>query len=268
MSHWSYRFPKPARFVNSRLFLLVAVPISLTLVALAVVGTSQLVGHLMAAAYEPQGPGPSIASTTEDSASSPPPLRSEPAAEPTPQTTEQLAVGFTCWNGSSVSDLGECPRPRKDSQAFSYLEYVYPAVAEFDGECERRSTPKKYDDVAAYFNCPMPGVTNVRFRYWRDISEAEHHYDEDDAKFGGARMYDVIIGDQWADGWVRTYDTPDKGRLTVTMFLPEHHLSLSVEGKSTKAIWAEFERTRIRPVEEMLGYPTAEGPSVTLLGRG
>ena len=190
-----------------------------------------------------------------------------PSEEPVSPTTEPVAVEFTCWNGDTVLGLSDCARPRNDSEAFAYLAYVYPAVADLGRECEQRKTPKKYSDVAAYVNCPVSGVSNVRYRYWRNADDANGHYDDDAETFNGGSPYEVYIGDQLVDGWVRDYGLPQDGSLTVTMFLPDQHLSLSIEGKTTKALWAEFDQTRIRPVQEMLGYPSAEGPSVTLLGR-
>lgn len=274
MAHWSYSYPRAARFVRSRAFLLVAIPVVLGLIAGVVIAISQLVGR---------PPVPTAGGTSSENPSSgdgrvqatvQPTLGTSNAEVPVPPTKSELvpagptAVGFTCWNGDAVLDLTKCARPRTDAQAFKYLEYVYPGLADVVGRCERRPTPKKYSDVAAFLNCPVAGVSNVRYRYWRDRDDANGHYAEDDKKFDGASPYAVYIGDQRVGGWVRAYNKSDDGLLTVTMFLPEQHLSLSIEGKSMKGLWAEFERTMIRPVGEILGYPSADGPSLTVLGRG
>lgn len=215
--------------------------------------------------------GPVVPATTASSAGIEPEGASEsPAAtaEPEEQVTVPSSVKVICWTGELAIDLDACARPSTDAEAFEYLEYVYPAVAELIDSCELTPTPEKYSDVAASMNCPVDGVSNVRFRYWRDLDDAIGHYSEDETKYDADHAYDVYIGDQLVYGWVRTYSVPNDGLLTLTMFLPDHHLSLSIEGKSTKVLWAEFERTRIRPVEEMLGYTSADGPSVALLGRG
>lgn len=275
MAHWSYTYPRAARFLRSRIFLLVAIPVALALLAGVVVGATQLIGNLASSfAARNASPGYSRADNSqtdrvaEQATATAGTESPDTRTETDPVTAKPAAVTYKCWNGDTVSKLSKCARPRTDAQVYKYLKYVYPAVADLAGKCKKKPTPKKYSDVAAYLNCSVSGVSNVRFRYWRDLDDANGHYGQDEKKHDGARPYTVNIGGQQVDGWVRAYNKPDDGLLAVTMFLPEHHLSLSIEGKSTKRLWAEFERTTIRPVEEMLGYPSADGPSVTVLGRG
>ncbi len=199
-----------------------------------------------------------------------PPETAGPSTEADAATTEPAVpvVEYSCWDGEVVADLGDCRGPRTDAEAYAYLAYVYPRVAEVKADCEKKKTAAVYSDVAAFLNCPGEGVSTVRYRYWRNLDDAEDHYAKDARKYDAAKAHDVYVGDQSVGGWVRSYNIPEDGVLTLTMFVPELHLSLSIEGKSTSALWDEFERTRIRPVDEILGHRAGQEPSVALLGRG
>lgn len=94
---------------------------------------------------------------------------------------------------------------------------------------------------------------------------ATGHYDAKFTKKSTLATYDVSIGGQPATGWIKTDKDTAKGpggikRVVLTMWLPDQHLSMSVEGNTKTSMWAAFDLVRIRPLAQLLGHPDGTEP--------
>ena len=104
------------------------------------------------------------------------------------------------------------------------------------------------------------GDALIRYRYWASAADAEQHYGAKFTKKSTLATYTVAIAGAPANGWIKTDKDTVKGpggikRVVLTMWLPDQHLSLSVEGNTKASMWAAFDLARIRPLDQMLGHP-------------
>lgn len=212
----------------------------------------------------PDGEQPS----QEPSAITPTPIEPSPIT-PTPilpTPTIPPPVGFACWDAGEADSLAACPTPQSREQAWQYLRYVYPSLARHDSCKQSDSTGKSdYQGVTVMWECEL-GDSLLRYRYWVDPADAERHYGR---KFSDstAETYDVAIGGQAVEGWVKTSveaiakQSDGSKRYVATMWLPGLQLSMSAEGNDTTAMWNAFELVRIRPLEQVNGHQLGSNPS-------
>ncbi|MCW5954087.1 MAG: hypothetical protein KIT69_17690, partial [Propionibacteriaceae bacterium] len=216
-------------------------------------------------------PAPTLAPPSPDGEqpSEEPPATTPTPIAPTPITPTPIvppSVGFACWDTSEADSLAACPTPQSREQAWQYLRYVYPSLARHNSCKQSDSTGKSdYQGVTVMWECEL-GDSLLRYRYWVDPSDAERHYGRK-FKDSTAGTYDVAIGGQAVEGWVKTSEeaiakqTDGSKRYVATMWLPELQLSMSAEGNDTTAMWNAFELVRVRPLEQVNGHQLGSNPS-------
>lgn len=186
---------------------------------------------------------------------------SSPAATSAPPST--APAGLTCWDGSAAA--GDCPQPADSDAAWRYLQYVFPSIATHSECTPMDSTGKAdYTGFTVMWDCEL-GDALLRYRFWEKASDATGHYGRKFNAKSTRAVYDVLIGGEPVKGWLKTDKDTVKGpggvkRVVATLWLPDQRLSLSIEGNSTKALWAAFDQVRIRPVDQVLGHPANETP--------
>lgn len=165
--------------------------------------------------------------------------------------------------------------PSTKDAAWDYLSYAYPSFATHSGCTKYVSAAKAgYSGFTVMWECEL-GDALIRYRFWEKTSDADQHFG---SKFSAKRVlktYDILVGGEPANGWLKTDRTTTKGpggvkRVVLSVYLPDEHLSLSVEGNTTKSMWSAFDLVRIRPAAQALGHATGEEPTeapITAEGR-
>lgn len=156
MAHWSYEHPELARFVRSRKLL----PI-VAVLALAALGG---LGWGAVAIGRGATPAPAAANAGGGSAAA---VSLTPVAERPASVTPELKQAH-CWDGSAAQDLSMC----SDPLGAAGLRYIYPAFGD-KGSCKAMSYRK---NTTVTFDCTFRKHELVRYRWWRDTSEAEGHF--------------------------------------------------------------------------------------------
>ncbi len=243
------------------------------------VGVAFATGLIGAPASKAAGQ-PSLSSTPSGPPSSASPAASTPA-NPTPSDTPSSSAALPtpaatlCWDGSTITDGSACPAPSGKDADWSYLQYAYPSIATHS-DCQQVSSTGNgaYKKPTVMWECEL-GDALIRYRYWEGLSDAEHHYGTKFTKKTTLASYDVTIGGAPANGWIKTDKKTTDGpggvkRVVLTMWLPDQHLSMSVEGNTKSSMWAAFDLARIRPLAQILGHPDGTDPdeaALTAVGR-
>lgn len=187
-------------------------------------------------------------------------------ASPTPATTTSATTtGFTCWDNTTVTSISACRLPLGEDAAWNYLKYVYPSVASHPDCAKDEYVGTAYTGFTVMWECEL-GDSMIRYRYWEKVSDAEKHYTKKFDANTTLKTYDILIGGEPAEGWAKTDMDSATGpggvkRRVMTMWLPTEHLSLSVEGNTTKAMWAAFNQVTTRSPAQSLGHSSGEAPA-------
>jgi len=257
----------------------------ITLLALAVVGgglwavfATGLLGGSGTAATKPAAATvapPSSAAGPASSAAPTTPAPTTPApASVTPSTpTPPAPAAVVCWDGSMITDGSACPTPSGKDADWTYLKYAYPSIAT-QPDCEQVASKGAYSAPTVMWECEL-GDALIRYRYWESNADADAHYGKKFTKKTTLASYDLSIGGTPATGWIKTdkktADGPDGiKRVVLTMWLPDQHLSMSVEGNTKATMWAAFDLARIRPLTQILGHREGTEPdeaAITAIGR-
>jgi|GEM_PF-2272741 hypothetical protein len=196
-----------------------------------------------------------------------------PSAAPSTSITPDPQV--TCWDGSTVATVGECPTPSGKDADWAYLKYVYPSIATHSDCTQVSSTGNgTYKQITVMWECEL-GDALIRYRYWESTADADRHYNAKFTKKSTLASYPVLIGGTAVDGWIKTDKNTADGpggvkRVVLTMWLPDQQLSMSVEGNTKATMWAAFDLVRIRPQAQALGHPEgteADEAALTAAGR-
>ena len=199
---------------------------------------------------------------TESAAPNPTPF--QPTTEPTPEPQSSIA-GFTCWDGVTHPLSSSCEPPASKDAAWRYLQFVYPSLAGH-AECEPVDSSAKggYTGFTVMWDCELGDVL-LRYRFWENPADAVGLYNNKYDAETTAESYDLLVGGEPVQGWLKVDRDTRKGpdgvkRVVSTAWLPEFQLSLSVEGNTSKTMWAGLDKIRIRPVDQVLGHPENEVP--------
>jgi hypothetical protein len=204
--------------------------------------------------------------------SSAPATSAAPSATPSAPTQP---ASYTCWDGSEVASLSGCSMPTTKDADWTYLRYAYPSIATHTDCAKADSTGKSgYAGITLMWECEL-GDALIRYRFWQKSSDANHHFGDKFSAKNTLKTYSILIGGETAQGWLKTDRKTAKGpggvkRVILTVYLPKEHLSLSVEGNTTKTMWAAFDLVRIRPIAQVLGHAAGEDPAeapITAEGR-
>lgn len=251
-----------------------------TLLALALVGgglgvafATGLLGGSDKAASKAVASTVAPPSSPEAPASSSAPTTSAPVAPTT--TAPPVPAATTCWDGSRSADGTACPAPSGEEADWAYLQYVYPSIAT-QPNCTQRSsaTNAAYSELTVMWECEL-GDALIRYRYWESNADADMHYGEKFTKKTTLATYDPAIGGTPVKGWIKTDKKTANGpngikRVVLTMWLPDQHLSMSVEGNTKATMWAALDLVRIRPSAQSLGYLEGTEPdeaAIAAMGR-
>jgi len=206
-----------------------------------------------AAVVTPSAP---VATTGEPSLSA----TATPSPTPTPTPS---APAVTCWDGSGAQSLAECEAPSDAKAYWKYLRYAFPSIADHPKCVKKDSTGEStYTGVTVMWNCEL-GKALIRYRYWAEPQDAKDHYRRKFDKKTTLASYDALIDGEPAVGWIKTDKNTAAGpgslkRKILTLWLPEHQLSVSIEGNTSKAMWAALKKVSIRPAAELLGHAVDE----------
>ena len=234
---------------------------------LAIVAALVLVGGVGAAfafgLFGGKASAPAAATQPRETAKPSPPVSGSPSAatSASPSGSATPAVtGVTCWDGTEAVAVSGCEPPSGKNASWQYLEYVYPSIAGHSECVKADSTGKStYTGITLMWECEL-GDALVRYRYWENAQDARTHYAK---KFNAKtvqKTYDLLVGGEAVHGWAKTDKDTVAGpggikRVLVTVFLPDQNLSFTVEGNTSKSMWAAFDQVRVRPLEQSLGSP-------------
>ena len=181
------------------------------------------------------------------------------SASPSAPATTPAAAAIRCWDGTVSTDGSACSLPTGKDAGWSYLSYAYPSLAGHT-DCEQVASTGggTYKHPTVMWECEL-GDALIRYRYWESAADATGHYDAKFTKKSTLATYAVSIGGQPATGWIKTDKDTAKGpggikRVVLTMWLPDQHLSMSVEGNTKTSMWAAFDLVRTRPLAQLLGH--------------
>ena len=207
---------------------------------------------------------PSAAPLRPTESAAPDPTPSQPTTAPAPEPQPSIA-GFTCWDGVTHPLSSSCEPPASKDAAWRYLQFVYPSLAGH-AECEPVDSSAKggYTGFTVMWDCELGDVL-LRYRFWENPADAVGLYNNKYDAETTAESYDLLVGGEPVQGWLKVDRDTRKGpdgvkRVVSTAWLPEFQLSLSVEGNTSKTMWAGLDKIRIRPVDQVLGHPENEVP--------
>ena len=254
----------PAR----RMWPVVVAVLAVLLVLGGGVGLAFATGLLGGSAGTQAVPPPADRTEPPSETAAPQPTESSNAtSSPSPGQTgtpSPASVGFTCWDGSTGT-IADCGLPADKDAAWDYLRFAYPSIASH-ATCEQVDSSGKldYTGFTVMWDCEL-GDALVRYRFWENPADAVSLYDgKYDAKTT-LETYDLLVGGEPVKGWLKTDKDTVKGpggkkRVVATGWLPDQQLSFSVEGDSSKSLWAAIDLIRMRPADQMLGQPADQSP--------
>lgn len=175
---------------------------------------------------------------------------SEPSSQgPSDDPASPDAAGPTCWNGTQVAGLSECPDP----SGTDGLAWVFPS---FDPqECTmRRENPAKW-------NCTVETAEGdkVRIRY-REHKGVERALTAYTAKYGLKNRTEVLSAREDIERYVWQAPRPNNnGVWAISSMYAEYPWSVTIKGQKSDAVEAAFnDDVEFRNPRRLAGSP-AEG---------
>lgn len=177
---------------------------------------------------------------------------SQPSAEPEPTETTSpppdAAATFTCWNGKAADTLEECG----PATGIEGLKHIYPSLVTQWDRCEYVD----YRPTTATYDCQFDeGV--IRYRYWKDATEARKHYS---TKYAKADKAEFVLDGQSVGTLYRATKRDKNGIFTMTAWWGGGHYSLSVDAATRPAQETLWATVGFRAIDDLNGYPAGEVP--------
>lgn len=247
MAHWTYRYPRAARFFRSRAFLVVGPLLGVAALVGAGFGVVTIVANLPEPEPAPAALQPAPAQVEQPSAE---PVETGGPAPESPPTS------FTCWDGAPARDASACDKPSGEDG----LKYLFPSLSEnLQSDlfaCQYTDYPKR-DKFTFSYDCPLPGESMestaqlIRYRYWSDTKASLKHYR---GVYKDGTSEPLFLNGTNVGTVFRNTAPEEYGRYVIAFALFNGRMVMSIEGSDYALLEEMLEQARFRAPDEFYGY--------------